>query len=260
MLARLVTLAAAAVLLPLAAAPAAGPAAPGPEIRWDETTHDFGTIRADRKQTFSWGFRNAGAAPLKILNVFPSCGCTAAEPGGAVAPGAAGSMTVTFDPAGEEGDVRKTITVVTNEEAHPRTILTFRAKIRPIEEESMPGGHPRFTGQSLLMGSCATCHAAPARGKSGEALYAAVCAMCHGPKALGGRAPSLRARGYLAGHDDKSLGEAIAYGTANPKMPGFSDLMGGPLDAAQVASLVKLLRTWGPSDAPATPSPPRSSR
>lgn len=256
---RVLSLAAAAVLLSLAAAPSAAPAR-GPAIRWDETTHDFGTIRADRKQTFSWGFRNVGTTPLKILNAFPSCGCTAAEPGGAVAPGASGSMAVTFDPAGEEGDVRKTITVLTNDDAHPRTILTVRAKILPAEEEPMPGGHPRFTGQSLLVGSCATCHAAPARGKSGEALYAAVCAMCHGPKALGGKAPSLRAPAYLAGHDDKSLGQAIAYGTANPKMPGFSDLMGGPLDAAQVASLVKLLRTWGPSGAPATPSPPRTPR
>jgi hypothetical protein len=27
-------------------------------------------------------------------------------------------------------------------------------------------------------------------------------------------------------------------------MPGFLDLMGGPLDAAQVDSLVRLMRSW----------------
>ena len=225
-----------------------------PTIRFVETTHDFGTIRSDQKQTISWTFRNDGTAPLSILNTAPSCGCTSAVQGDAVAPGGTGAMTVTYDPAGQSGDVRKTLTVFTNDPVHPRTILTLRAKVLPAEEEPMPGGHPRFTGQSLLMGSCATCHAATAQGKTGKDLYAAVCAMCHGASAEGGKAPGLRDAAYLASHDDKALGEAIAYGTPNPKMPGFSDLMGGPLDAAQVASLVKLLRAWGPLAVHAPPA------
>jgi mono/diheme cytochrome c family protein len=251
---------AALLLASLTSLPAADAPAPRPEIHWEGTVHNFGTIRSSQKQSFSWAYRNVGTAPLEILNTFPSCGCTVASAGGEIAPGAAGSMEVSFDPTGEEGDVRKTIAVVTNDPVHPRTILTLKAKIIPAEEETAPGGHPRFTGQSLLVGSCASCHATPARGKSGEALYAAVCSQCHGPKALGGRAPSLRDPGYLAGHDDKALGEAIAYGTANPKMPGFSELMGGPLSAVQVASLVALLRTWGPSSASPTASPPPAKR
>ena len=252
--------AAALVSLALAAEGQPPPGSALPAIKFAETTHDFGTIRSDQKQTISWTYRNDGQAPLEIVNTAPSCGCTSAVQGNAVAPGASGSMTVTYDPAGQSGDVRKTLTVFTNDPVPPRTIVTLRAKVVPADEETMPGGHPRFTGQSLLMGSCAGCHAATAQGKSGKELYSAVCAMCHGATAEGGKAPGLRDPAYLASHDDKALGEAIAYGTANPKMPGFSDLMGGPLDAAQVASLVKLLRAWGPASAHAPQASPPPKR
>jgi len=35
---------------------------------------------------------------------------------------------------------------------------------------------------------------------------------------------------------------------ANPKMPGFSSLVGGPLDEAQVTALVRLLRAPRPDE------------
>ncbi|HZN55161.1 MAG TPA: DUF1573 domain-containing protein [Candidatus Polarisedimenticolaceae bacterium] len=235
------------------------PAGASPAIRFESTTHDFGTIDSDKKQTFSWAYRNTGDATLEILNTSPSCGCTAsvAEPR-RVEPGAAGALAVTYDPAGQSGDVRKTLTVVTNDPAHPRTILTLRARVVPNEAETLANGHPRFTGQSLLMGSCAGCHATPSAGKTGAALWEATCAMCHGKTGEGGLAPGLRAPDYLASHDDAALDLAIAYGTSNPKMPGFSEAMGGPLNAGQVASLVKLLRTWGPiSPRAPSPTPPK---
>jgi hypothetical protein len=53
-----------------------------------------------------------------------------------------------------------------------------------------------------------------------------------------------------------ALAESIAYGIANPKLSGFSDLMGGPLDASQAASPAALLRTWGPNAPKASASPP----
>lgn len=237
---------------------AAGDAEPAPSIRFDATTHDFGSIRSDAKQTFSWAYHNDGTAPLEIRGTNPSCGCTAsvADPK-TVPPGGSGALAIVYDPAGQSGSVRKTITVITNDPARPHTILTIRASVIATDAETPPSGHPRFTGQSLLMGSCAGCHAAPASGKSGAALWNAVCAMCHGTTGQGALAPSVREKDYLASRSDQALAQAIAYGTANPKMPGFSDLMGGPLDGAQIASLVKLLRQWGPAPAHApAPTPP----
>jgi len=227
------------------------PTIAGPAVRFETFVHDFGTIDATAKQSFSWPYRNGGSAVLEITATIPSCGCTAgvAEPK-SVPPGGSGWLSVMFDPAGQSGDVRKTLTVVTNDPAHPRTILTLLAKVTGGGQGVLPGGHPRYTGQSLLMGSCAGCHAAPAAGKSGAPLWTAVCGMCHGATGEGGAAPSLRGDGYLAAHDDDALSLAISYGTSDPKMPGFSELMGGPLDRAQVASLVALLRSWGPAPMP----------
>jgi mono/diheme cytochrome c family protein len=237
----------------------AAPSAPAqPSIRFEQLTHDFGTVPSDAKQTFAWPYRNVGAATLEITSTHPSCGCTASVAVPAtVQPGEAGTLTVTYDPAGQSGDVRKTVTVMTNDPEHPGTILTILAKVIAHDEPVVPGQHPRVTGQSLLMGSCGTCHAEPAEGKSGLALWAAICAACHGADATGGSARGLRAQDYLAGHDDQALAQAIAYGTASPKMPGYSKLMGGPLDDAQIDSIVRLLRQWGPSQsAPAAARAP----
>jgi cytochrome c5 len=212
-----------------------------PSIRFDRTTHDFGTIRSDAKQAITWAFHNDGTAPLEIIAMNPSCGCTmgVADPK-TVPPGGSGALAVSYDPSGQSGDVRKSLTVVTNDPVHPNTILTIRAKVIADEPAPQPGGHPRFTGQSLLMGTCAGCHAAPAQGKTGGPLWDAVCAMCHGKTGEGLGA-------FVLSHDDAALTQAITYGTVNPKMPGFSTLMGGPLDDAQVASLAALLRQRAPT-------------
>jgi len=239
---RVVSIAIASFVATLGAAAAEGNAIDkaAPMIRFDRTTHDCGAIPSNQKQAFSWAYHNDGKAPLEIIAMNPSCGCTAsvADPK-RVEPGAAGTLRITYDPAGQSGDVRKSLTVVTNDPLHPRTILTIRAKVISTDDEVLPNGHPRFAGQSLLMGACASCHAAPAQGKTGAVLFQAICAMCHGKTGV-------ELDTFVLSHDDAALTQAIAYGTANPKMPGFSELMGGPLDGAQVASLVALLRAPPP--------------
>jgi len=242
----------AAAVLPAADAPA--PAAPGgegrrPAIRFDRMTHDFGKIPSDRKVSVRWVFHNDGDAPLEIVAVRPTCGCTVTAPqDDLIPPGGTGALEVTFDPAGQQGSVRKSLAVMSNDPRRPSVLLTLRAEVQSTEvPEGSATGHPPIAGQSLLMGSCGTCHAAPAAGKSGPELYAAICAACHGADGRGARAPSLRVPDWLAGHTDEQLAAGIAYGTANPRMPGYLDQMGGPLSTAQIDSLVRLLRTWGPA-------------
>ncbi len=235
-------------------APAQDAAPNAPKIRFDARTHDFGELRSDHKVEHVWTFRNEGNAPLEIVKTVTSCGCTMTLlDDKLIAPGGTGSIKVTFDPAGQEGSVRKSLSVVTNDPASHNTLLTLKAFVIPAAVRQVEGGgHPAITGQSLLMGDCATCHAQPGRGKTGEPLYRAVCAMCHGAQATGGRAPSLRHPSYLDGRSDGQLVEGIAFGTANPRMPGFSELMGGPLSDAQIRSLVELLRDWGSTEETAT--------
>ena len=227
-----------------------------PSIRFEKTFHDFGEIKSDQKVEFDWVFRNEGGAPLQILGTRTSCGCTLTlVENDVIPPGGTGSIRMTFDPAGQNGSVRKNLSVNSNDPSRPAVRLTMRAKVLAVEVPREPGSHPPTSGQSLLMGECASCHAAPAEGKTGAELYNAVCGMCHGAQAEGQLAPSLRNPSYLNARSDDELAEGIAYGTANPNMPGFSELMGGPLSEAQIRSLVELLRSWGPSEGAAVGSP-----
>ena len=239
----------AAVTLFVAAAEPGG----GGSIRFDEQTHDFGTLRSDQPVEYAWPFHNASDAPLRIVRTRPQCGCTATVlDDEAVPPGGNGTMRVTFDPIGLDGTVRKSLAVITDDERNPRILLTLLAEVIPVAVQRKEGEHPRIAGQSMLIGECAACHAAPAAGKLGTDLYAAVCATCHGEDGAGVHAPSIRDPSYLAGRTDEELQQAIAYGSANPRMPGFLDLMGGPLDTAQVDSLVTLMRSWDPGSDPPT--------
>lgn len=224
----------------------------GPSIRFEKRTHDFGKLKGDEKTRFDWIFHNDGDAPLKILGTRPSCGCTMTLlEEDEIPPGGSGVIAVTFDAAGQDGSVRKTLSVISNDPDASVLRLTLLADVEGLPEETIFDGHPPISGQSLLLGSCAECHASPAGDKKGEALWGAVCGMCHGAEGTGGRAPGLRDRGYLGSRSDEEIYNGIAYGTLNPRMPGFLNDLGGPLDATQVRSLVTLIRKWGPVEPPA---------
>lgn len=236
----------------------AGAGVPVPIIRFEKTTHDFGELAADAKVEHAWVIHNDGKAPLEIVNTFPSCGCTASliEDKG-IAPGGKGILRVSFDAVGQNGDVRKSIAVLSNDPAKPRVLLTVIARVLAPVNPRVSRDHPGITGQSYLVGDCASCHAAPATGKEGAELWGVVCAMCHGDRAQGKLAPPLRNADYLEGRGDKDLHDSIAFGTVNPRMPGFSEMMGGPLKEAQIDSLVRLIRSWGPvGDTEAAPAAP----
>jgi mono/diheme cytochrome c family protein len=222
----------------------------GPRLRFETTTHDYGNLRTDQGVvTHRWIYHNDGDEPLRIIGTRPSCGCTATVvERGEIPPGGRGALEVTFDPSGQRGTVRKTLAVTSNDPTDPSVLLTIRARVEVVAPpEPEPGAHPPTGGQSLLMGDCASCHAEPAAGKTGEPLWSVVCAMCHGSEGQGGEhGPSLRTADYLSSRDDEALSVAIAYGTSNPRMPGFAELMGGPLSEEQVRSLVELVRRWGP--------------
>jgi len=85
---------------------------------------DFGTIVEGQEARFMFTFRNEGDAPLRLLNVFPSCGCTTPswteEP---VPPGGTGTITIVFDSSGRPGTFVKSLRVATNGE--PASLKLF---------------------------------------------------------------------------------------------------------------------------------------
>ncbi len=74
--------------------------------------------------------KNAGNETLLIGEVAASCGCTGTVAStDRLAPGATGSLKVTFNAKSFSGPVKKTITVRSNDPAHPATIIELTATV-----------------------------------------------------------------------------------------------------------------------------------
>ncbi|MDE7388228.1 MAG: DUF1573 domain-containing protein [Muribaculaceae bacterium] len=87
-----------------------------PAIEFRSTRHDFGNVKeADGMLEQSFVFVNTGTAPLTIVTVSASCGCTKPEfSPRPVAPGDSSSITIRFNPEGFAGEFEKRATVRTN--------------------------------------------------------------------------------------------------------------------------------------------------
>lgn len=95
-------------------------------ITFNETTHDYGTLKKDSDGTCVFTFKNMGNVPLVLSAVQPSCGCTSPtwtkEP---IAPGKSGEISVKYNTANTGGFV-KMITVNSNA---PAVVLTIKGTV-----------------------------------------------------------------------------------------------------------------------------------
>ncbi len=89
-----------------------------PEITFEESEFDFGTIAKGTNVEHVFKFTNTGNAPLVITNASSSCGCTVPTypKNETIAPGESGEMLVKFNGSGN-GQVTKTVTVSANTES-----------------------------------------------------------------------------------------------------------------------------------------------
>lgn len=100
-----------------------------PIIKFENTEHDFGTIKAGEKVEYTYKFTNDGTADLLITDAKASCGCTVPDyTKTPVAPGKAGEVHVVFDSAGKNGEVSKTVTLTLNTEKGTE-MVSFKANI-----------------------------------------------------------------------------------------------------------------------------------
>ena len=101
----------------LAMAQQAKPKTDGPSIKFEKTTHDFGTFSETKStQKCVFTFTNVGKSPLIINQAIASCGCTipsyTKEP---IMPGEKGTVKVTYNGKGKfPGHFKKSITIRTN--------------------------------------------------------------------------------------------------------------------------------------------------
>src|SRR6185295_2943645 len=104
--------------------------------------------------------------------------------------------------------------------------------------------------QAVFKGDCAKCHVEPAIGKMSAELYLAACGICHDPVGPHPRAqmvPNLKALNHPT--DYAYWKQWIENGKTNSLMPAFSEANGGPLTAAQIESLAKMLSQKLPTPA-----------
>jgi len=89
---------------------------PSPDIKFEQTTIDLGTISDDSNPVIIYRFTNTGSSPLLLKKVKPSCGCTIPKwPQQPIAAGESGEIKATFSTRGSAGKfVRKSIVVTTN--------------------------------------------------------------------------------------------------------------------------------------------------
>ena len=87
------------------------------QIKFDKTTHNFGTFsEKEPKVSCVFTFSNIGEEPLVINQAIASCGCTVPEyTKTPIQPGEKGEIKVTYNGTGKfPGHFKKSITVRTN--------------------------------------------------------------------------------------------------------------------------------------------------
>lgn len=106
----------------------------GAELTFRSQTYDLGTIHSSKGNVkATYDFTNTGTEPLIIVNVTNGgCGCTKPDyPKQPIAPGKSGKITITFNPAGRRGELRREVKVKSNAKNGKRQTLKFTGVIIP---------------------------------------------------------------------------------------------------------------------------------
>jgi hypothetical protein len=101
-----------------------------PKVAVDSSQHDFGQLGPGAIVSHRFQVSNKGGAPLRLLRVDTSCGCTSSLLGkDLLAPGESTELEVNFNTAGLQGPVQRTVTLVTDDPRSPSLLLGIQAEI-----------------------------------------------------------------------------------------------------------------------------------
>lgn len=104
---------------------------PMAQIKFNEYEHDFGTVKAETPNRYTFKFVNTGDNPLIIENARSTCGCTVPEwPKEPIPPNGTGEILVEYKPkaavAGQRDQKQVTVTANTPER---NTVLKIAANV-----------------------------------------------------------------------------------------------------------------------------------
>lgn len=102
----------------------------GPKASAQQLEYNFGNITQGTTVSHNFVITNNGGDTLKILQVNPSCGCTAARPEKSdLLPGESTNLKVDFNSEGKSGKQEKYVYVVTNDPDSRELKLKFTGNV-----------------------------------------------------------------------------------------------------------------------------------
>ncbi len=102
-----------------------------PRVKFENTTHHFGTVDKGGQVSHVFRFTNTGKRPLKIRKIRATCGCTTVKPEKEVVePGESSSFKAVLHVGSRRRQLHKSIYFIANDPKKPRTRLGLRAKVR----------------------------------------------------------------------------------------------------------------------------------
>jgi hypothetical protein len=108
-----------------------------PEITFEKTTHDYGTVVYGGDGTCFFKFTNTGKEPLILQQPQSSCGCTVPTwPKEPVLPGESNEIKVTYNTK-KVGPINKTVTVRSNAKNNT-VVLRIAGKVEQAEVQTLP--------------------------------------------------------------------------------------------------------------------------
>ncbi len=108
-----------------------------PFMKFEKTTHDYGTIYQNSDGTCEFEFKNTGKEPLILSRPKSSCGCTVPTwPKQPILPGKTDVVKVTYATR-RIGPINKTITIYSNASNSP-LILRIKGKVIKQPAQVMP--------------------------------------------------------------------------------------------------------------------------
>ena len=144
-------------------------------------------------------------------------------------PGERGRINVSVDIRGKTGRISKTIQVYANDPANPVTKLTVTMDIKDRVHLN------QYKATEIFSEKCRDCHVDQGKGKTGWDLFKADCFMCHNA----GKNSSLT---QMSKKPKDYLLRVIRQGVDNTVMPGWDAKADGPLDDAEIKSLIDLIK------------------
>lgn len=107
----------------------------GPEITFEKTVHDFGTVNQHGNTTYEFKYTNTGNEPLIVSNAKGSCGCTvpywSKEP---LQPGKSATVKVKYD-SKRVGPINKSVTITSNSTSSPTKIIRIKGTVKAVPKE-----------------------------------------------------------------------------------------------------------------------------